>query len=334
MKTNPRVKGLVYFGAVSFGTGLYLLNASWLASPPQEQTTIIAQRGLHQVYGRDGVDDETCTARRIAMPAHQFIDNTLPSITAAFSLGADVVEIDVRLTKDGSFMLFHDASLECRTSGTGSVSEHTVAELKSFDVGYGYTADNGRSFPLRGLGIGLMPTLEETLKAFPQSRFLIQIKDGDTDVADRMVAYMEDRGLARWDQLAFFGSSAPLQRLKSMRPRARVWSAHSSAHCLLGYLELGWMNHVPAVCDDAIIIVPLAQRNLVWGWPYRFLTRMREHRTEVMLIGRIDGLSGANFSRLDATEEVSLLPAAFDGSIWTDRIDVIGRALKDRANPF
>jgi len=240
MKTNPRVKGLVYCGAVSFGTGLYLLNASWLASPPQEQTTIIAQRGLHQAYGRDGVDDETCTARRIAMPAHQFIDNTLPSITAAFGLGADVVEIDVRLTKDGSFMLFHDASLECRNSGTGSVSEHTVA---------------------------------------------------------------------------------------------RVWSAHSSAHCLLGYLELGWMNHVPAVCDDAIIIVPIAQRGLVWGWPYRFLTRMREHRTEVMLIGRIDGLSGANFSRLDATEEVSLLPAAFDGSIWTDRIDVIGRALKDRAKP-
>jgi glycerophosphoryl diester phosphodiesterase len=51
------------------------------------------------------------------------------------------------------------------------------------------------------------------------------------------------------------------------------------------------------------------------------------YRTEVMLIGRIDGLSGANFSRLDTEEEIKRLPQGFNGSIWTDRIDVIGPVL-------
>jgi glycerophosphoryl diester phosphodiesterase len=232
---KPGIKRSLCLVAVSLGVVLYLVNASWIASPPQGRPIVVAQRGLHQVYGREGVSDDTCTAQRILLPQHDFIDNTLPSIAAAFSLGADVVEIDVRLTKDGEFVLFHDANLECRTNGTGSIMEHTVAELKKLDVGYGYTADHGRSYPFRGHGIGQMPTLEETLKAHPNSNFLIQFKDGDMEAVDRMVEYVEGGGFARWNHLAFFGSSAPVDRLKSRRPDTRVWSAHSSARCLLGY---------------------------------------------------------------------------------------------------
>ena len=154
------LKKSVALGAVTIGAGLYLANVSWLASPPSGRPTVIAQRGLHQVYGREGIDDETCTARHILPPSHVFIDNTLPSIAAAFALGADVVEVDVKLTKDHEFVLFHDNALECRTDGTGWVGERSLAELKALDVGYGYTADDGKSFPLRGKGVGLMASLE------------------------------------------------------------------------------------------------------------------------------------------------------------------------------
>jgi glycerophosphoryl diester phosphodiesterase len=160
-------------GVVAIGAGLYLVHASWLASPPSGRPTVIAQRGLHQVYGREGVDDDTCTARRIPPPSHRFIDNTLPSIAAAFDLGADVVEVDAKLTKDHQFVLFHDNALECRTDGTGWVGERTLAELKTLDVRFGYTADDGKSFPLRGRGVGLMPSLEEALTAHPKSRFTV-----------------------------------------------------------------------------------------------------------------------------------------------------------------
>jgi glycerophosphoryl diester phosphodiesterase len=169
-----------------------------------------------------------------------------------------------------------------------------------------------------------MPSLEEALKANPRSRFLIQIKDGDRGVGDISVAYLEERGLAQWDRLAFFGSAWAVSRIKSLRPEARAWTAGSTARCLSQYLRVGWTGRVPKACNDGIIMVPIVQSGFVWGWPNRFLERMRKHRTEVMLIGRIDGLSGANFSRLDTEEEVKRLPPGFDGSIWTDHIDVIG----------
>ena len=290
-----------------------------------------AKRGLHQVYGREGVDDATCTARYIPPPSHMFIDNTLPSIAAAFDLGADAVEVDLKLTKDRQFVLFHDNALECRTDGAGWVGEYTLAELKALDVEFGYTADAGKSFPLRGKGVGLMPTLEEALRVHPSSRFLIQIKDGDRRVGDTMVAYLEERGLAQWSRLAFFGSVQTVSRIKNLIPEARIWSAGSTARCLRQYLLFGWTGLVPKVCDGGIIVVPIAQSGFVWGWPNRFLERMRKHRTEVMLIGHIDGLSGANFSRLDTQEEIKRLPQGFDGSIWTDRIDVIGPAWSRRA---
>jgi glycerophosphoryl diester phosphodiesterase len=327
------IKKFLGLGIIFTGAGLYLANTSWLASPPVGRPTVIAQRGLHQVYGREGVDDGTCTARHIPPPSHMFIDNTLPSIAAAFDLGAAAAEVDVKLTKDHQFVLFHDNALECRTDGTGWVSGHTLAELKTLDVGFGYTADDGKSFPLRGSGVGLMPSLEEALKANPSSRFLIQIKDSDRGVADIMVAYLEERGLAQWDRVTFFGAARSVSRLKSLRPEARTWSASSSARCLSQYLALGWTGHVPKACDAGVILIPITQSGFVWGWPNRFLARMQTHQTEVILIGRIDGLSGANFSRLDTTQELERMPSGFGGSIWTDRIDIIGPALFQNCHP-
>src|SRR3984885_10890625 len=321
------IKTFIGVSVIAIAVGLYLVNASWLASPPSGRPTVIAQRGLHQVYGRGGVDDETCTAHHIPPPSHMFIDNTLPSIAAAFAMGADVVEVDVKLTKDREFVLFHDNALKCRTNGTGWVGERTLAELQTLDVGYGYTADDGKSFPLRGKGVGLMPSLEEALKAHPSSRFLIQIKDGNRGVGDIIVAYLEGHGLDQWDRLAFFGSARPVSRIKSLRPEARTWSAGSTARCLSQYLGYGWTGHVPKACDDGVIMIPITQSGFVWGWPDRFLERMRKHRTEVMLIGRIDGMSGASFSRVDTVTELKVLPPGFAGSIWTDRVDVVGPAL-------
>jgi len=285
------------------------------------------------VYDREDVDDRTCTARRIAPPSHLFIDNTLPSIDAAFSMGADAVEVDTRLTKDHQFVLFHDYSLECRTDGTGRVAEHTLAELKTIDVGYGYTADQGGSFPLRGKGIGLMPTLEEALQAHPTSRFLIQFKDRDAWAGEIMASYLQTRSLAQWDRLSFFGSIGPLSRLKALKPQARTWSASATARCLARYVMLGWTGYVPGACDGGMVVVPITQTELLSGWPNRFLMRMREHRTEVMLIGRIDGLSGANFSRLDTIEELNLVPPGFNGFVWTDRIENVGPRWRERTTP-
>lgn len=89
------------------------------------------------------------------------------------------MEFDVHPTKDGQFAVFHDWTLECRTDVEGVTRDHTMEELKQLDIGYGYTADGGKTYPFRGKGVGLMPTLDEVLVAFPKQSFLIHIKSDD-----------------------------------------------------------------------------------------------------------------------------------------------------------
>jgi len=76
-------------------------------------------------------------------------------------------------------VVFHDWMLDCRTESKGVTREHSLAALKKLDIGYGYTADGGKSFPFRGKGVGLMPSLDEVLETFPNRRFLINIKSND-----------------------------------------------------------------------------------------------------------------------------------------------------------
>jgi glycerophosphoryl diester phosphodiesterase len=305
-------------------SALYLTNASWLVAPPTGRPQIVAQRGLAQTYTLDeDTTGETCMARSIRRPTHEFIDNTIPSIAAALADGADVVEIDIRMTHDQQFVLFHDNALDCRTEGSGPVSDHNLADLRNLDAGYGYTADGGATFPLRGKGVGLIPSLPEVLHQFPGARFLVQIKD-DAAVAAPLIAILDAQEPPPWTRLTFFGSTGALRRLKQLKPSADTWSARAVQQCGLGYLETGWYAHVPRVCDDGMIIVPIQQAYLLWGWPNRFLARMHEHRTRVMLIGKIQNLSSGSFSRLDRPEELSDVPRGFAGLIWTDRIDVIG----------
>jgi len=62
-------------------------------------------------------------------------ENTLASFERAWRDGADVVELDVRLSADGHVVVLHDALLDRTTDGTGYVGDRTLAELKQLDAG-------------------------------------------------------------------------------------------------------------------------------------------------------------------------------------------------------
>ena len=55
-------------------------------------------------------------------------ENTMPSFRAALEVGVDQIETDVRITKDGKLVLFHDATVDRTTDGTGRVDEMTFEE--------------------------------------------------------------------------------------------------------------------------------------------------------------------------------------------------------------
>ena len=62
-------------------------------------------------------------------------ENTLAAFHKTLEVGADGIELDVRLTRDGRVVVIHDRRLERTTEGKGPVGTYTLAELKSLDAG-------------------------------------------------------------------------------------------------------------------------------------------------------------------------------------------------------
>jgi glycerophosphoryl diester phosphodiesterase len=80
-------------------------------------------------------------------------ENTLQAFLAAVEIGADFIELDVRLTADGVAVVLHDFEVSRTTNGNGLVHEMTLAQVKALDA----SGD-------RGLGLEV-PTFEEVLRA-------------------------------------------------------------------------------------------------------------------------------------------------------------------------
>ena len=62
-------------------------------------------------------------------------ENTLPAFAAAVALGADEIEFDVRLTKDGQMIVSHDNNLERISDGYGKLKDFTLEELRRLNIG-------------------------------------------------------------------------------------------------------------------------------------------------------------------------------------------------------
>ena len=62
-------------------------------------------------------------------------ENTRPAIERAIEIGVDIVEVDVRMTKDGVPVLLHFERLEHTTSGNGLLADHTWEEIQRLDAG-------------------------------------------------------------------------------------------------------------------------------------------------------------------------------------------------------
>jgi glycerophosphoryl diester phosphodiesterase len=302
------------------GGGLYFMNASWLARPSVGAPTWLAHRGQHQAFSRQGLANDTCTAAQSHPQTHAYLENTLASMRAAFDAGASVVELDLHGTSDGHLAVFHDERLECRTNGSGAVRERTLDYLRTLDVGYGYTSDGGKTFPLRGTGVGELRSLPDVLAAFPDRRFLFHMKMNEVIEGDRLAALLakhppEQR--ARW---MVYGSERPVQRVIERLPDLRSMTGSSVKACMSRYIMFGWLGHTPNACRHTFILLPSNWTWVAWGFPHRFVARLAEHGTEVFMIGPNSGhdwLSG-----VDSDDAMRAACANhYAGGIWTDRIE-------------
>ncbi|MFW2541697.1 glycerophosphodiester phosphodiesterase family protein [Primorskyibacter sp. 2E107] len=317
------LKRALQLGLILAGVG-WLNNTSLLFDPDTGPgVRLLADRGVQQSVARDGPEADGCMAARIGPVTHGFIENTIPSMRAAFEAGASVVALDVHLTPDGRFVVFRDRRLECRTDGTGVTRAQPLAYLKGLDVGFGYTADGGH-FPLRGTGVGLMPTLREVFDAELGGRYLIHFQSTRIEEGEAL-ARMIERPEWRRQVWGVYGDAIPTRAAEASVRGLRGFDTARMADCLKLYALLGWTGHVPEACRDGIVAVPMDVAPYLWGWPHRFTWRMGKAGSAVVLLGPQDGNGFA--SGVETGDFWASVPDGFDGYVWTDRVEAVGAGL-------
>ena len=107
-------------------------------------------------------------------------ENTIAAFDSGVGLGADGLELDVRLSRDGVVVVHHDASLTRTTNARGEVSALTADELSRVDAGYHFRL-NG-SHPFRGQGAGV-PTLAGVLARYRDVRIIVELKLNTKELA-------------------------------------------------------------------------------------------------------------------------------------------------------
>lgn len=179
-------------------------------------------------------------------------ENTLPAIRLALlKYRVDLVEVDLRSSREGVPVVFHDDTLERTTNGKGRVSQYPLSELKAFDAAYFFDPFGRGEFPYRGKGVTI-PTLEEVLREFPEVRFCLEIKEKSPEAAKRVVEIV--RRLPRTAPLVIGSFHAAVTR--TLRPSASAWIkiAFSRRDVILAYLafRFGWKRYTPPARYAAI----------------------------------------------------------------------------------
>ena len=310
---------------------IYLNNTNLLTAHREGRPVLLAHRGIAQRFDERDLKNDTCTAARMLTPTHPYLENTIESMRAGFAAEADIIELDVHPTTDGEFAVFHDWTLDCRTDGHGITREHSMAYLKKLDIGYGYTADGGKTFPFRGKGIGLMPTLGEALAAFPQQRLLINVKSRDPSEGEKLAAVLNGLPAERRAQIIVYGGDEPIEMVRRRAGDVRTISRGAIKNCLLRYIGYGWTGLVPEACSNAMVLVPVNVAAWLWGWPDRFLNRMKGANSEVFVLGPYRG--GEFSTGIDTPEQFARLPENYSGGVWTNEIETIAPFAGKRKQP-
>lgn len=143
-------------------------------------------------------------------------ENTLPAFELAHMLGADGIELDVQLTKDGVPVVIHDERVDRVSDGRGRVKDFCLEELRTLDV--------GRAFPAYGKVI--IPTLAEVYDLVGKTDMTINLElknsvIGYEGLEEKVLALAEEMGLAERIIYSSFNHHS-MMKIKKLLPTART----------------------------------------------------------------------------------------------------------------
>jgi len=180
-------------------------------------------------------------------------ENTLLAFDHGLSLGADGLEFDVHLSRDGVVVVHHDPTLERTTNGRGPIAALTAAELAGLDAGYWFTPLDGPPspagsspataaqpplYPYRGQAGGV-PTLRQVLERYPLATLIIELKVNDPVLAHRAVD--EVRSARALDRVAIgsFGTRV-LRAAREYEPRLLTGASREETRLALYRSKIHW----------------------------------------------------------------------------------------------
>lgn len=168
-------------GLLLFSTATSILSSESVKAISSNTTT--AERKLPELYEDNG-DGFIVIGHRGAKAYYP--ENTMSSFKGAVKRGAEMLELDVQLSKDGVPVVFHDAKINRTTNGGSEfLSKFTLGELKQFDAGSWFN---------KKFAGERIPTLEEVLK-FSKNRIALNIEIKTEAVTDEMYGGVEDKSL-------------------------------------------------------------------------------------------------------------------------------------------
>jgi glycerophosphoryl diester phosphodiesterase len=143
-------------------------------------------------------------------------ENTMMAFQKAYEMKADMIELDIQLSKDGVPVIYHDTLLESKTNGKGLVNRLSVNELQKLDAGSWFDKK------FRGLQI---PTLEEVLNwAKDKVSVNIEIKKeaseagSNNEAEKKVIDTIRQSGMQKHVLVSSF-SYKSVQRIKELDPQ-------------------------------------------------------------------------------------------------------------------
>jgi glycerophosphoryl diester phosphodiesterase len=204
-------------------------------------------------------------------------ENTIDSLRSALQLGADAVEIDVRLTRDGVPVLLHDQTLKRLWE-----QDRPLASLSSDEV--------------RGLTAGGVPTLVDALAATGESRLMIDLP-GPSDAAGVRRIVDVIRACGAEERVYYCAGARTMLAVRAADPAAEIaltWTTLAPPRpALLDAVRPRWLNYRFGLVDRALTARVHRDGYLLSVWTpdtRRSMRRLLDMGVDSITTNRIDAL--------------------------------------------
>lgn len=156
-------------------------------------------------------------------------ENTIPAFKMALDMGADGVELDVQLTKDGEIVVIHDETIDRTSNGSGNVRDYTLEELRQFDYNYQNLTDPKTKKKIQGEKMYPeydkvdIPTMREVFELFkPTGKIInIELKTGIVfyPIEEKILALTKEMGME--DRVIYSSfNHYSIMKIKELKPDA------------------------------------------------------------------------------------------------------------------